>query len=160
MARKRPSLHQITDVIEEIREPHDDVAAAHPTPEVVDTGVDPHAAPTKDTPEEEDAGPPEDGVTIDPQEYWRKSTIPFRRDQLEALEELIAQLARQKRVRVSKAELLRLALDRLLEDFQEEVDAVLYDVYLQEQREEADVPSRKYARSRGLINYLKRTGFL
>lgn len=131
MARKRPSLTDIANMVGEIRRADEQPAEAGDAPD-----------------EEEGRSPPE--------AYWRKATVPYRQSQLAELEMHLGQWALEKKVKVSTAEVLRLALDRLLDAMAEAPDEVILALYRQEQREQAEVETRKYSRSRGAERYLRR----
>ncbi len=96
----------------------------------------------------------------EPAAYWHKATYPFRADQLQDLKDIIARWAVEKQVRVSEAEVIRLALDRVLTEMQIDPDTTLLALYAQEQQERERVPSRKFGRSQGLARYLKRKGLV
>ena len=93
----------------------------------------------------------------DPGDFWRKFTAMYRDDQLANLEMQIARLGTE-RVKVSASEMMRLALDNLLDRMREDKDTVLLELYEQEQRESAQSETRKFGRTRGLEKYLKRSG--
>jgi hypothetical protein len=93
-------------------------------------------------------------------EEWRKFTLPFRPNQMERLEGMLGRWQSEKRVKVSLAEVIRLALDELLEKAEGDPDQVILDLYRQEQAEHRQYPTRKFGRSRGAEQYLKRKGLL
>lgn len=95
-----------------------------------------------------------------PEDYWRKTTVTLRREQFEELEGVLAQWAASKRVKVSLAEVLRLAVDVVLEQMDENADEVILALHRQEQREERESGTRKYGRSRGAERYLRERGLL
>lgn len=92
--------------------------------------------------------------------YWQKATFPLRVEQLATLKDLLARWMVDRRVRVSEAEVVRLALDHILETMRDDPDALLLALYEQEQRERERVPSRKFGRSQGLEQYLKQRGLI
>src|SRR3712207_4167992 len=120
---------------------------------------------TVDVPADVPASPPAP-ADADPRQseaaetYWQKATYPLRAEQLERLKDVLARWMVDRRVRVSEAEVSRLALDRMLETMRDEPDGLLLALYEQEQRERERVPSRKFGRSQGLEHYLKRRGLM
>ena len=91
---------------------------------------------------------------------WRKLTVPYRRGQLSALNEVLARLVIEKQVTAGAAEMIRLAVDQLLERYEDDPDGVLLELYHQQQAELRLTEKRKHAPSRGLAEYLKRRGLL
>jgi hypothetical protein len=116
----------------------------------------PPPAPATEPPVEELLAPGE----TPPGEYWRRISSPMRVEQLEQLDDLLTDWAKSRRVRISMAEAMRLALDRLITEMERDPDAIIRALYDQEQREEREAPSRKFARSRGAREYLKKKGLL
>lgn len=92
--------------------------------------------------------------------YWHKQTVPFRSAQWERLDDLLDGWKRSLKVRVTAAEVLRLALDEILAEMERDPDAVILRLYQQERREQADEPKRKFGRSKGAADYLRRKGKL
>lgn len=137
MARKRPSINEIANVVGGIGRANEalaeDESGSRPSP------------------------PPDDGSseTVEPEKYWRKFTVPYRQEQLARLDQILARWAADKRIKISTAEVVRLALDEMIERMEQNPDDVLLLLHQQEQREQADVPTRKYSRSRGVARYLK-----
>lgn len=111
-----------------------------------------------------DEKPEESEETMQPPEeedpYWRTFTAPFRYKQLEQLETQLALWKIRKRVKVSMAEALRLAVDDFLDRIEEEEDEVIMDLYRQETKEAREAETRKYGRSEGAERYLKEQGLL
>lgn len=95
-----------------------------------------------------------------PDEYWHKTTVTLRAEQVDRLDALLAQWQAHKRVKVSLAETVRLALDTLIRQIEEHPDDVILALYRQEQREERETATRKFGRSRGAERYLKDKGML
>lgn len=114
-------------------------------------------------PEGEPAEPatPEAGAEpTTPPSVWRKLTVPYRGAQLAALNEVLARLVIEKQVTAGAAEMIRLAVDQLLERYADDPDGVLLELYHQQQAELRLTEKRKHAPSRGLAEYLKRRGLL
>lgn len=63
-------------------------------------------------------------------------------------------------IRGVEAEMIRLAVDQLLERYEDDPDGVLLELYHQQQAELRLTEKRKHAPSRGLAEYLKRRGLL
>lgn len=136
--RKRPSIAEVADAIEGIgRAPTNEVIPA--------TGQTPVISQTSSANEEP---------------YWRKTTIPFRNKQLTDVEDIVKRWQLDLRVKVSIAEMLRFALDRVLSDIGEDPDRVLVEIHQMYQREMATTPTRKFGRTSGLEKYLKRKKLL
>lgn len=98
-------------------------------------------------------------VTPDEVEY-RKWTVPLRSDQLTALSQAVAHLTVTYGVEFSKAILVRLALDHLLADLEQDPEEVIYQLYRLEQQELAANADRKFSPSKGAEAYLQSTGRL
>ncbi len=118
--------------------------------------------PPADVPVSPPPAPAESSSTtrVEAETYWQKATFPLRVEQLATLKNLLAQWMVDRRVRVSEAEVVRLALDHILETMRDDPDALLVALYEQEQRERERVPSRKFGRSQGLEHYLKQRGLI
>ncbi|HEX6292995.1 MAG TPA: hypothetical protein VFZ66_27680 [Herpetosiphonaceae bacterium] len=92
--------------------------------------------------------------------YWKKATATYRSTQLDQLDTMLARWNAEKRVKMSAAEVLRLALDTMLTRMEEDPDQVILNLYEQEQRELEQAETRKFGRSQGAQAYLKRKGLL
>jgi Arc/MetJ-type ribon-helix-helix transcriptional regulator len=81
--------------------------------------------------------------------------VPYRTEQLARLDGILNRWAAEKGIRISAAEVIRYAVDEMLERMEAEADTVILALYHQEQREEREIPSRKFSRSRGAERYLR-----
>lgn len=91
---------------------------------------------------------------------YRKFTVPLRSDQIREIDQLLARLALEHEVKVTKALLIRLAIDEVLAELEEDPDAVLHRLYRLEQQELADHDERRVSMSRGLEEHLRDAGAL
>lgn len=91
---------------------------------------------------------------------FKKFTAPFRGDQLDELSILLARWTASKHVKFSAAEVLRLGLDRMLRLMEDDPDQAILELYRQEQRETEASETRKFGRSKGAKEYLKKAGKL
>jgi hypothetical protein len=91
---------------------------------------------------------------------YKKFTAPFREEQLDQLAILLASWTASKKVKFSAAEVLRLALDKILRLMEEDPDQAILELYLQERQETAASETRKFGRSKGAKNYLQKAGKL
>lgn len=103
---------------------------------------------------------PGEPQAVSPRDYWRKQTVPYRAEQLARLEALLARWKADLGVTVTTAEVLRLALDKLLEEMGGDPDEAILELYYQERREQKALKSRKFGRSKGAEAYLIRKGKL
>jgi len=96
------------------------------------------------TPPGEDApaAPPAEG------DHLEKLTVAFRAQQLERLRRRLARWTADGVASASIAEVVRLAVDRILQDLEQDPDAVLRDLRDQVDAEVAAGIERKYSRSR------------
>ena len=108
-----------------------------------------------DTPATAPAGEEEDTAVT-----WQKSTIPFRSDQYDELDRILAQWRLEKGIRATMAEVIRLGLDTMLQQMKEDADAVIMRLYEQEQRELAGNVKRKHSKSQGAKEYLQKQRLL
>lgn len=131
--RKRPSINEVANAIEEIGRVNEP----------------PTAAPLAPTPVASEAEP-----------YWRKTTIPFRDKQLTDVEDIVKRWQLDLRVKVSISEMMRFALDQLLADIEKDPDQVLLAIHQMYEREMERTPTRKFGRTSGLEKYLKRKRLL
>lgn len=97
---------------------------------------------------------------VEPEAYWRKHTVPYRAEQLARLDTVLNRWAAEKQIRISAAEVIRYAVDEMIERMGSDPDAVILALFHQERREERDVPTRKFSRSRGAERYLKEKNLL
>jgi hypothetical protein len=139
--KKRPSLAEIANIASEAvsnskREP------ARPEESVMVTTPQP---------EPEQAAPPP---------IFKKFTAPFREEQLDQLSILLASWTASKRVKFSAAEVLRLGLDKVLHLMEENPEQAIVELYQQEQQEMAASETRKFGRSKGAKEYLRKAGKL
>jgi hypothetical protein len=141
--RKRPSLTDIANIASEA------VASSRRSQE-----------PSK-AQKEEEARPVQEAVQEEtPTLSFKKFTAPFREDQLDQLAILLASWTASKKVRFSSAEVLRLGLDRMLRLMEEEADEAILQLYQQELQETAASETRKFGRSKGAKEYLRKAGKL
>lgn len=142
MPKKKPDLLNVADELNRAAPPRGSAAAgpeAEPAePATAEAGAEPTAPPS----------------------VWRKLTVPYRSAQLAALNEVLARLVIEKQVTAGAAEMIRLAVDQLLERYEDDPDGVLLELYHQQQAELRLTEKRKHAPSRGLAEYLKRRGLL
>lgn len=122
---------------------------------------EPSPAPPANTPVRQGSVAP-DGTpepTAEAQEIaFKKFTVPLRTDQLAEMDDQLWDLGYRYRVDISKASLIRLALDRLLENLRRDPDSVLRAVYRLEQKElRMNEDRRKFSVSKGLAEYLEKT---
>ena len=89
---------------------------------------------------------------------FKKFTAPFREEQLDKLATLLASWTASKKVRFSSAEVLRLGLDKMLRLMEEEADEAILQLYQQELQETAASETRKFGRSKGAKEYLRKEG--
>lgn len=106
------------------------------------------------------ASPPSSSPTPDTEPYWRKTTIPFRNQQLTDVEDVVKRWQLDLRVKVSIAEMMRFALDQLLTDIEKDPDQVLVEIHKMYEREMERAPTRKFGRTSGLEKYLRRKRLL
>ncbi|HEY0769200.1 MAG TPA: hypothetical protein VGD31_02625 [Sphingobacteriaceae bacterium] len=92
--------------------------------------------------------------------YWKKATATYRSTQLSQLDNQLARWNAEERVKMSAAEVLRLALDAMLKRMEEEPEQVILELYQQELRELEQAETRKFGRSQGAEAYLKRKRML
>jgi len=92
--------------------------------------------------------------------YWKKATATYRTTQLSQLDNMLARWNADLRVKMSAAEVLRLALDEMLKRMEDEPDQVILELYQQEQRELEQAETRKFGRSHGAEAYLKKKALL
>jgi hypothetical protein len=139
--RKRPSLADIANIASEA---------------VSSTRREP--APAEEVPAEQ----PAELETNQPaaQIVFKKFTAPFREEQLDQLAIQLASWTASKNVRFSSAEVLRLSLDKLLRLMETDPDQAILELYLQEQEEIAASDTRKFGRSKGAREYLRKAGKL
>jgi hypothetical protein len=138
--RKRPSLTEIANIASE--------AVGSPKREPA-----PLAAELA-TPVEPVVEQPAPGVAL------KKFTAPFRESQLDQLAILLASWTASKKVKFSVAEVLRLGLDKMLRLMEEDPDQAIMELYEQEQQETAASETRKFGRSKGAREYLRKAGKL
>ena len=131
--RKRPSINEVANAIEEIGRVNEP----------------PTSAPLAPTP-----------VASDSEPYWRKTTIPFRDKQLTAMEDIVKRWQLDLRVKVSISEMMRFALDQLLADIEKDPDQVLLAIHRMYEKEMERTPTRKFGRTSGLEKHLKRKRLL
>ena len=94
------------------------------------------------------------------QREYRKFTVPLRDDQLNAITQAVARLTVERDVVISKALLIRLAIDEVLDELQRDPDAVLLRLWNLEQQEITDNEDRRVSASRGVEEYLQSAGRL
>lgn len=140
--RKRPSMADVANMVGQIGHTTNESPPA-PTPVPPETIDETTEAPTLEQ------GP-----------YWKKATATYRSTQLSQLDNQLARWNAEKRVKMSAAEVLRLALDAMLKRMEEEPDQVILELYQQELRELEQVETRKFGRSQGAEAYLKRKKML
>lgn len=148
--RKRPSITDVANLVGQIGQgsaADTERSDASPAPAVP-------AAPDRDR--EDVAAAP----TEEQEPYWKKATATYRNDQLHQLDHMLAQWNVEKHVKMSAAEVLRLALDAILKRMEEDPDQVILELHLQELRELEQSQTRKFGRSRGAEAYLRRKGKL
>jgi hypothetical protein len=129
--RKRPSIGDVANAIEEIGRPANEVVSST-----------------------------SNNLQVPEEPYWRKTTIPFRHKQLTAIEDKVKRLQLDQRVRISISETMRLALDRILVDLDKNPDQVLLEIYQMYRDDAANAPGRKVSRKSGLEKYLRRKKLL
>ena len=139
--KKRPSLAEIANIASEA------VATSNREP------ARPVAAVPVSTPQPEPEQPP-------PTPIFRKFTAPFREEQLDQLSILLARWTASKKVKFSAAEVLRLGLDKMIRLMEENPDQAIVELYQQEQHELAASETRKFGRSKGAKEYLRKAGKL
>ena len=150
MRKQRPSLTDVANLVGQIGqgsaadEERSDVSPAPAAP----------AAPDRDQANVATASAEEQ------EPYWKKATATYRTDQLNQLDHMLAQWNAEKRVKMSAAEVLRLALDAILKRMEEDPDQVILELHLQEQSELGQAQTRKFGRSKGAEAYLRRKGKL
>lgn len=94
---------------------------------------------------------PAQAATVTPTaegDHLEKLTIAFRAQQLQLLRRRLARLEADGVASASIAEVVRLAVDRVLQDLEQDPDAVLRDLRDQVDAEVAAGIERKYSRSR------------
>lgn len=94
------------------------------------------------------------------QQEYRKFTVPLRDDQLSAITQAVARLTVEHEVVISKALLIRLAIDEVLADLASDPDGVLVRLWNLEQQELAGNDDRRVSASRGVEEYLQAAGRL
>jgi hypothetical protein len=135
--RKRPSLAEVANIASEAVGSPRRVAAQNEA----------------STPAELSAPEPEQ---VPPAVVFKKFTAPFREEQLDQLATLLASWTASKRVKFSAAEVLRLGLDKMLRLMNEEADQAILELYQQEQQEMTASKTRKFGRSKGAREYLRK----
>jgi hypothetical protein len=140
--RKRPGMADVANMVGQIGQTTNEAA---PPP----TSVPPEAID-----ETTEVPPPEQGP------YWKKATAIYRSTQLSQLDNQLTRWNAEERVKMSAAEVLRLALDTMLKRMEEEPEQVILELYQQELRELEQAETRKFGRSQGAEAYLKRKKLL
>jgi hypothetical protein len=140
--RKRPSLTDIANIASEA------VGGQRRSQE-----------PSKEQ-EKEAEQPVQEDAPETPSVHFKKFTAPFREEQLDQLAILLARWTASKKVRFSSAEVLRLGLDTMLRLMEEDADEAILQLYQQEQQETAASETRKFGRSKGAKEYLRKAGKL
>lgn len=143
---KRPGILNAADIVNRAL---DRGQAARPEPE---------AEPAPET--EPTTEPTSAAAEASTAPYWRKYTTQYRTDQLDRLEALLARLWADEKVKINLAEFVRLALDKMLADYERDPDQVLLDIYRQQRDELRAEPRRKHAPTRNLPEYLRHRGKL
>jgi len=139
--KKRPSLAEIANIASEAVSNSSREPARHEEAEKVVT-------------------PPVQSEQAPPAPNFKKFTAPFREEQLDQLSILLASWTASKKVKFSAAEVLRLGLDKMLKLMDENPEQAIVDLYQQEQQEMAASENRKFGRSKGAKEYLRKAGKL
>ena len=139
--KKRPSLAEIANIASE--------AVSNPTREPARPQSAVMVAP-----------PPPEPEQAPPTLPFKKFTAPFREEQLEQLGILLASWTASKKVKFSAAEVLRLGLDKMMRLMEENPEQAIIELYQQEQQEMAASENRKFGRSKGAKEYLRKAGKL
>jgi hypothetical protein len=96
----------------------------------------------------------------EPDVEYRKFTVPLRSEQIREIDHALARLELEHEVKVTKALVIRLAIDEVLVELAAHPERVLQRLYRLEQQEVADHDARRVRVSRGLEAYLRETGAL
>lgn len=84
-----------------------------------------------------------------------KFTFPLRADLRDRLAKAVATLTLEKNVEVSKAVLIRLGIESVLDRLEKNPDALLKALYQLEQKEVILSGDKKYSVNRGLLEYIQ-----
>ncbi len=88
---------------------------------------------------------------------FKKFTVPLRTDQLNDMADQLWEFGYKYRVDISKASLIRLALDRILDNLKRDPESVLRALYRLEKKElKMNEDRRKYSVSKGLAEYVEK----
>lgn len=83
-----------------------------------------------------------------PADALRKLTVPFRVSQLDRLGRILARWQADREIRAAAAEVIRLAVDDMLDRLERDPDSVIEDLLRQEREEKAAGIARQFGRLR------------